>query len=171
MTTALPFPLVLLAAAVPFVALGQKIDVEYDHGSDFLHYRTFAIRQGEINSRNPALNSDLVRRNIEDSIRKHLTSRGLAETAGAADLNVRFSLGSVNRRDVEIYPAGWRWGAHRVVAPYTEGTLVIDLRDAHRRQLVWRGIAVEDKPNPAKIERHLDDMVRKTIGKYPPKKY
>jgi hypothetical protein len=29
---------------------------------------------------------------------------------------------------------------------------------------------VEDKSDPSKISEHLDDMVRKSIEKYPPKK-
>jgi hypothetical protein len=53
--------------------------------------------------------------------------------------------------------------------PYTEGTLVIDLRDPSTRSLVWRGIASEEKSDAAKIEGKLNDMVRKTIEKYPPK--
>jgi hypothetical protein len=53
--------------------------------------------------------------------------------------------------------------------PYTEGTLVIDLRDPTTRSLVWRGIAREEKQDPYKIEQKLDDMVRKAVEKYPPK--
>jgi hypothetical protein len=53
--------------------------------------------------------------------------------------------------------------------PRTEGTLVIDLRDPTTRSLVWRGIAREDKSNAAKIEGKLDDMVKKSFDKYPPK--
>jgi hypothetical protein len=53
--------------------------------------------------------------------------------------------------------------------PYTEGTLVIDLRDTATRSLVWRGIAREDKSDATKIEGKLDDMVRKSFDKYPPK--
>jgi hypothetical protein len=57
-----------------------------------------------------------------------------------------------------------------VVNQYTEGTLIIDLRDTSKRELVWRAVAVEEKGDPAKIADHLDDMVRKSIDKYPPKK-
>jgi hypothetical protein len=35
---------------------------------------------------------------------------------------------------------------------------------------VWRGIATEDEPNAAKLADRLDEMVKKTIAKYPPKK-
>ena len=53
--------------------------------------------------------------------------------------------------------------------PYTEGTLVIDLRDPSTRSLVWRAIAREDKSDAAKIEGKLEDMVKKSFKKYPPK--
>ena len=52
---------------------------------------------------------------------------------------------------------------------YTEGTLVIDLRDPTTKSLVWRGIAVEDKSDPMKLQGRLDAMVKKAIEKYPPK--
>ena len=43
--------------------------------------------------------------------------------------NVRYTLGAVRRAELERYPAGWRGLGTRVVrVPYTEGTLVIDLR-------------------------------------------
>jgi hypothetical protein len=83
---------------------------------------------------------------------------------------VRYHFGSARKAQVERYPAGWRgWGTRVVKVPYTEGTLVIDLRDAGTRSLVWRGIASQDKSNASKIEGKLDDMVRKSLEKYPPK--
>ena len=39
-----------------------------------------------------------------------------------------------------------------------------------RHPMVWRGIASEEKSDPAQIQKKLDDMVRKAIEKYPPKK-
>jgi len=56
-----------------------------------------------------------------------------------------------------------------VRVPYTEGTLVVDLRDPSTRSLVWRGIAREEKDDATKIEAKLEDMVRKALEKYPPK--
>ena len=45
----------------------------------------------------------------------------------------------------------------------------VDLRDGGAKSLVWRGIASQDKGDASKIEGKLDDMVRKSIDKYPPK--
>ena len=162
----------ILVMAVLSAALtwAQKITVEFDQAADFSKYKTFTIRDGQLNSRNPALNSELVKKKIEADITRDLTARGLEVTTGRSDLNVRYHFGSVRKAETERYPAGWRGFGTRVVrVPYTEGTLVIDLRDPSTRSLVWRGIATEEKSDGAKLEGKLDDMVRKAIEKYPPK--
>ena len=165
--------LMLCLLAVP-AALAQKVTVEYDQSIDFSRYKTFAIRenQRELNSKSPALNSELVRRKIDADIERALTARGLTRATGArADLNVRYRLGSARKTEVERYPAGWRGLGTRVVrVPYAEGTLVIDLHDPASRSLVWRAIATEEKSDAAKLEGKLDDMVRKCFDKYPPRK-
>ena len=161
-------PLAVLAA-MPLLA--QKVDVEFDESTDFTHYKTFHIVDGQLNAKAAALNSDLTKRKIESEIRKRLTEKGLMEVESKPDLNVRFTLGSARRNEVETYPAGWRGLAtRRVRVAYTQGTLVINLRDTNRKELVWRAIAVEEKNDPMEISKHLDDMVKKAIEKYPPKK-
>jgi Domain of unknown function (DUF4136) len=153
-------------------ARAQKITMEFDQTADFSKYKTFAIRNGELNSRNPALNSPLVKKQIEADIEKDLTAKGLTLVAGGpADLNVRYTFGAARRTQVEAYPAGWYgMGTRYVRVPYAEGTLVIDFRDPATRSLVWRAIAAEEKSDPTKIQGKLDDMVKKAISKYPPKK-
>ena len=82
---------------------------------------------------------------------------------GPSDLNVRYRFGSARKAEIERYPAGWRGFGTRIVrVPYTEGTLVLDLRDPSTRSLVWRAIAREEKSDATKIEGKLDDMVRKS---------
>lgn len=152
------------------LACAQKITIEFDQGADFTKYKTFAIRDGQLNSKNPALNSELVKKQIEGDIGRQLTARGLQIASGRTDLNVFYRFGSARKAEIERYPAGWRGLGTRVVrVPYTEGTLVIDLRDPATRSLVWRGIASEEKSDASKIQGKLDDMVRKALEKYPPK--
>ena len=161
------FLLTLLAA---LGAYAQKVTIEFDAAADFSKYRTFAIRDGQLNSRNPALNSELVKKQINADIARNLTVRGLAQVSGESDLNVRYRFGSARKMELETYPAGWRGlGTQVVRVPYTEGTLVIDLRDPTTRSLVWRAIASVEKSDATKIEGKLDAMVKKALEKYPPK--
>ena len=153
-------------------ARAQKITMEFDQTIDFSKYKTFAIRDGQLNSGNPALNSPLVKKQIEADIQNDLTAKGLTlVTSGVSDLNVRYTFGAARKTEIEAYPAGWYGlGTRYVRVPYAEGTLVIDLRDPTTRSLVWRAIAAEEKSDATKIQGKLDDMVKKSIDKYPPKK-
>jgi hypothetical protein len=160
-----------LGLLIAVSAFAQKIEVESDQAADFSKFHTFAIRDARLNSRNPSLNSELVRKRLNADIQKFMEAKGLAFVeSGPSELNIRYTLGSVRKTEVETYPAGWRgWGTRVVRVPFTEGTLVIDLRDPSTRSLVWRAIARLDKGDAAKIENKLDDMVRKSLDKYPPK--
>jgi hypothetical protein len=159
------------ALLITLNGLAQKVTVEFDESADFTRYKTFAIRDGQLNSKSPALNNELVKKRIEADIERDLTAKGLTKAEGRSDLNVFFRFGSARRVETEAYPAGWRGLRTRVVkVPYAEGTLVIDLRDPTTRSLVWRGIASVEKNDPTKIEGKLDDMVKKAFEKYPPKK-
>ena len=162
--------LLLFGCSLPVALLAQQVDVEFDQGAPFSDYRTFAIREGRLNSKNPTLNSELTRKHIEAEIRKHLAEKGLHEALDRPDLNIAFVLGTQRKVETEVYPAGWRGFGRRVVrVPYAEGTLVINLRDTKRKELVWRSVAVVDKADAMKLQSKLDDLVKKSIDKYPPK--
>lgn len=161
----------LVSLLIAPAAFAQKVTFEFDQAADFSKYKTFAIREGQLNSKDPALNSELVKKRIESDIEGALTAKGLTKSFGKPDLVVRYHFGSARKNQVERYPAGWRGLRTRVVrVPYAEGTLVIDLRDPATRSLVWRSIASEEKSDAAKIESKLEDMVKKSFEKYPPKK-
>ena len=164
--------LLVLGLLVAQGARAQKVTMEFDQTIDFSNYKTFAIRDGRLNSRNPALNSPLIKKQIEADIQNDLTKKGLTMvTSGASDLNVRYTFGAARKTEVEAYPAGWYGlGTRYVRVPYAEGTLVIDLRDPKTHALVWRTIAAEEKSDAGKIEGKLDDIVKKSVDKYPPKK-
>jgi Domain of unknown function (DUF4136) len=163
--------MIALAFVLAVGAFAQKIDVEADTTSDFTRFHSFAIRDGRLNSSNPSLNNDIVKKRLEADIQKYFQAKGVTFVPnGPADLNLRYTLGAVSKTEIDTYPAGWRgWGTRVVRRPFTEGTLVIDLRDASTKSLVWRSIAREDKSNAIKVEGKLEDMVKKSFDKYPPK--
>lgn len=162
--------IVLVLALLTGQALAQKITVEFDQAADFTKYKTFTFLNGQLRSGNPALNSELVKKQIEADIVKDLAGKGLTKVDGPSDLNVVYQFGSQHDSEVETYPAGWRGMGTRVVhVPSNEGTLVINLRDRSTRSLVWRGIATVEQSDASKIEGKLDEMVQKILAKYPPK--
>lgn len=162
--------LAFVALVIPS-ALAQKVTTQFDQSTDFSKYKTFAIRGGQLTSKDPVLNSEIVRKQIESDIARDLTAKGLTQSTGRADLNVRYHLGSANRKQVERYPAG-RFGqrTRAVRTAESRGTLTIDFHERASQALVWRAIATEEKSEPSDVAKKLDDMVRKAIDKYPPKK-
>src|ERR1700704_6500486 len=92
-------PILLLLATV--AAFAQKVTVEFDQAVDFSKYKTFAIRDGQLNSRNPALNSELVKKRLDADIERALTARGLTMASGRTDLNVRYHFGSARKLEIE----------------------------------------------------------------------
>jgi Domain of unknown function (DUF4136) len=163
-------PLVGLLFLVANV-FAQKVQIESDQTVNFEQFRTFVIREARLNSRNPSLNNELIKKQLNSDIERYGGARGLSLTpSGRADLNLRYTLGSARGVETEAYPAGWRgWGTRVVRVPFAEGTLVIDLRNPQTHSLVWRAIVRTDQSEPYKIASKLDDMVKKAFSKYPPR--
>ena len=161
--------LLLALAAVTLPA--QKVHEEFDASIDFSKYKTYAIRNGRIRSKHPALDNSLVQKKIENALRTQLSAKGLQEVSDQPDLVVTYVLGAIDRREVDLVPAGWRGlRTRRVARRYTQGAMVIDLRDAQKRELIWRATCTDTGNNPSKIEEHIDKDVKKAFEKYPPKK-
>lgn len=162
------FILSLLSASGAFA---QKITTEFDQAADFTTYKTFAIREVKLTSTNPVLNSDLIKKRIEAEIERALKAMGLTLVAGPADLDLWCQFGSDSREDVDVVRGGGRGTGPSVVrTPTTEGTLVIDLRNPATRALIWRGVATEQQREAVRLQGRLENMVKKSIAKYPRKK-
>ncbi len=159
----------LLIFLVALCALAQTINVEFDQAANFEKCYTFAIRDGQLNSRNPALNNELVKKRIEADIEResflariHQSNRSSrSQRALPLRRRTQSGTGNLSRRMARL-------GHTRRPRAYTEGTLVIDLRDPPAR---WSGVEslAKTRSDSSTLEGKLDDMVRKSIEKYPPK--
>jgi hypothetical protein len=169
--------LILIALLLGACATTLQTGADFDRAAAFDGYHSFAwLPRTQPAGRNP-LNVQRVR----DAVRAGLEAKGLRyeEDLARADLAVDFTLSSVERTDVTSYPVefrgGWRWGggyfgSELDVHQYREGTLAIDLFDAHGHRPVWHGWA--QKP----LERRdLDDpgsalgaAVAAVLARYPP---
>lgn len=162
--------ILLICLAAP-LAWAQDVDVEFDEAVDFTKFKTFRIGDGNLKSKAPLLNNDLTRKKIENEIRARLSAKKLTEvTTGRPDLAVRYNLGAAPSTDTNVIRGrrGRIVGATKSVT--AAGTLTIDLLDGTSRDLLWRSVASEEERDPAKLQDKLDEMVKKSFDKYPPKK-
>jgi hypothetical protein len=156
-----------------FMAPGPAPDeksVDFDPSTDFSQIKTFVVGKGVLKSPKPELNSDIVRKKIQDAFRSELTKRGLQEQApgSQADILVAWHFGSADKREVEAWPVGrWGGGTRYTTSHFSEGTLVIDLLRLPARELLWRGIYRDDETNPSKISSNLPKDIQKLFDKYP----
>jgi hypothetical protein len=163
----------VLAVSIGAQAFAQRVHTDQDPAAAFGTYRTFAWKSAAINTPDPALNNPIVQRKIEAEIEKQLMERGMTKaTSGPPDVFISFRLGTGFERQVIDYPIGWRWGGWRREVVFSDkGTLVIDVADAARRQMVWRAVCVDTAANGNKLDDHLPKDVRKAFDQFPVKKH
>jgi hypothetical protein len=128
----------------------QRISTEYDHAVDFSAFKTFAIVSSTLRSPNPALNSELMKKRIDESFSRAFTGRGLTRVTVDAHVNISYTLGSPGRAA-------------------SDGTLIVDVRDASTRSVVWRGVASDDERDAAKLAAKIDRTIAKLVERFPRK--
>ena len=155
---------------------------DYDRSATFRNYHAFMVMQRE--HRNPL--NPLVAARVEDAIRADLNQKGYVETSDpqAADFMIDFAIGFRERTDITSYPqpyAGWGWGGPRSwsgpywgdpvdVHQYREGTLSVDVFDAHGHRPVWHGWAKKELGDDD-IEHSTGPVQRAVaavLAKFPP---
>jgi hypothetical protein len=167
--------LFLFLLALP--ALGQKVHVDYDGATAFSEYRTFQFFETKEDLRDFSLTSH---KKVVRQLRDYAEEGGLTEvdtdpdvyiayyTADRGDL--RLTLGDLGYAYGPDFSLGsyWEGGVgNRTSNSFTfkEGTMIIDVWDAERKQLVWRGMATatvakDPDKNDKKIERALKKMTK-----------
>jgi hypothetical protein len=172
--------LTMLALLLPLTLRADDHTVDFDDDVTFAAFRTFAIKDGKIDSTRPEVNNSLVVNALKNAIRGELTAKGLKETADRPDVVVQYmveateyNVGPFGRAN-PIAPArgsrGGRGDSTFEPVDFIEGTLVIDVSTAQAALLVWRGVYRDDEKNSAKFAQKLPSDTRKLLSQYPPKK-
>ena len=185
-------PAMALARSLPALALlltlsacsTLRVGSDYDRSADFSAYHTFLwMPRAQYGTRNP-----LVAARARDAIQTELLQKGFVYTSNpaAADFIVDFTIGAHERTDIESYPApyagpwygnypnwwgGPYWGNSIDVHQYREGTLAIDVFDAHTDKPVWHGWAKKELTQ-ADLD-HSEEPIRRAaqavLAQFPPR--
>ena len=163
------------------MAHAQKIKVEYDKSVEFSKFKTYAIDPQQDSAK------PMLRLAIQAAVQDDLGKRGLTKVAENSDLYVQM-YGATDydytpHYHDPIYGGGIppiNYGItlwHNIPGTVTsvvipKGTLVIDILDANKHELVWRGIAKEKLSDQRdKLLDQVNTAVEKMFAKYPvPKK-
>ncbi len=181
----------VLTLAVAVAHAGMKVKVEFDKEYDFTKVRTFAwhpdgagevkmlIREGG----DPEAIRARWEPTIKDAVEQELKKQGLVPaTGGTPDvyLNYYFLSGPNSEAQTrgQFIGAIPPWGVPDFEMTTTslkifeQGTLILDIIDAPKRQINWRGIVqaeVDRQATPAKREQRIREAMREMLKKFPPK--
>jgi hypothetical protein len=174
-------------------ALAQQISTDYDHKADFQGFHTFSIYRLQ------ASNS-LVEQRLRDVLVHDMTARGLEMVPQGGDLAVTAIGSRKNQQEYNSFyeglgGGGFGWGgrgfggfggrfgggfgrggfggdgiANTQVIDIPVGTLVVDVYDGSKHQLLFRGIASDtlsrkEEKNTQKLHKSVDKIIEKFPSK------
>ncbi len=172
----------LVALLVPASAVAQKVSYDYDKTATFAAYKTYSLKDGT-NVGQPLIDARIVA-----ALEAELAAKGLTKVEAEPDLFVVYHVAFDKQKDISTYSSGsgggygaygWGWGGGwgggtttTQVRDILVGTLVLDIADAKKNQLAWRGMAVKEvdtQAKPEKRDKSINNAVKKILKNYPPK--
>jgi hypothetical protein len=151
----------------------QQVKTDYDRNTNFGQYRTYSWEKVQTKGQ-------LWAPRIQEAVNATLTAKGLTPVASGGDIAIVAIETTQNQQALNTFydgfGGGWRWrglggfgDATTTTENYKVGTLVIDLFDAHTKNLIWRGSSsdtLSDKSD--KNIKNLDKSVQKMFDHFPP---
>ena len=155
------------------VARAQDVSYNYDTTINFSKYKTYIWVEFDSASKVDQLTD----KNIKQVIDSTLATKGLTKVAAdSADVFVGYQTSTDQEKELDAYGGGGLgWGMGGGMATVTTstinvGTLVIDMYDPVKKQLIWRSSATEAlnaDSDPTKRMKTLQKAVVKMLKKYP----
>jgi uncharacterized protein DUF4136 len=178
------FVLLATLALAPAV-YAAKPNIQWNKDYDFSHIKTYAWQDPTAPSL--AQSNPFMHKFIQDEIEKRLTTAGLMKAAAGAspDMFVTYHGSVMNNVQLQSDSFGYGFGGYGMggwgmygygaagpvstttrVVEYLEGTLIVDIIDPVKKELVWRGsstpILISDSNDKTQknISKALDAMVK-----------
>ena len=185
--------LLLLILLVGVTACAPRVTVDKAN-VDFSKYRTYAWMDSDVKgSKNPVYYNQLATQQVEETVAKELTKKGLKEATRRPDLLLGYHFfveektrtvnAGTNYGPYGAYGPymGWgRWGyagwgpgwygyggPQYVQEKYESGTVVVDMVDARTKRLIWRGAVQNAVGDPTRISQNLAKQVERIVEQFP----
>jgi hypothetical protein len=175
--TLLPFFLFIIACAC-----AQDIHYNYDRSANFSSFKTY--QWVDLPERVP---DQLIDRDIKRAVDEQLAQKGLTRVEKDADLYVGYQAVVSLEKGINLsafgtgggpWGGGWSglggWDGGTVTGQTSTipvGTLLVNLFDPAKKQLVWRGDGskvIDLKKDPDKNYKNLQKAMAKLFKNYPP---
>ena len=174
--------LALAMVLTPALAMAQKTSYDFDKTANFAGFKTYALKDGT------KVGQPLIDDRIVNAIDAELAAKGLTKS-DKPDVFVVYHVAFDKQKDISTFSSGygggygaygWGYGggwagggsSTTTVRDILVGTLVIDIADATKGQMAWRGMGVKEVDtgaNPEKRDKSINNAVKKILKNYPPK--
>ena len=171
----------ILALAVIITGCSTlKVFTNLADGADMSTYKSFNFTPADKTEVASTYFSEINQNRVKEAIAKELATMGYT-IAEKPDLMISIFLKVQDKQEIMTsYPyagrgdfigiyGGYRYEPNAITAvSYTEGTLIIDLVDTSKNQLVWQGVAVDTiSRNNKNAEQKINDAIEKVFLKFP----
>jgi hypothetical protein len=159
-----------LVFATPLCHARTRVD--FDHATRFSGYKTYRWVDS-VSPPEAAFPNQLMQERIVGFIDEALGARGLKRVNSGGDLLIDYRVDVSEQPVVTTFGDGWGWDggvSTTTVQYFYEGTLIVDLIDANRNQLVFQGASSHQiSSRPERNTRRLARAVNEVFEKYPPR--
>ncbi len=163
-------------------AIAQDVSYNFDNTADFSKYRTY---RWEKHPQSLDIN-EITLKQLSDAFDAELARKGLVKTGYAkADLVIVYQLAVKQEKEINSYSTGWGYGpgwggyyggggsssTNTTISTISIGSVNLDIYDAVKQRLIWRGIAsktLDPKAKPEKQEKNIAKAAAKLLKNYPP---
>jgi len=181
----MPKRIPILAIAVllaPALAFAQKVSYDFNKSAQFSTYHTYAMKEGT------PVGQQLIDQRITEAIETQMAAKGFKKVDADPDVVVIYHVAFDKQKDISTFssgygggygPYGYGWGggwgggtSTTQVRDILIGTLVIDMADAKKKEVAWRGMGVKEvdtQAKPEKRDKSINKAVEKIFKNYPPK--
>jgi hypothetical protein len=180
------FYLVLTVLVLATAAYAQDVTYNFDNTADFSKYKTYRWEKHP----QSADIDQITLSKLSAAFDAQLTMKGLTKTTfPKSDLVIVYQLAVKQEKEINSYSTGWGygpgWGGYysggfggsssttTSVSTISIGSVDLDIYDAVKKQLIWRGIAsktLDLKAKPDKQDRNITKAAEKLMKNYPPPK-
>jgi hypothetical protein len=154
---------------------GMSVNSDYDQSYDFSSLHNYAW--ADISGDKQAADQITLRR-VMDATDQVLEGKGFTKTdPSQASFLVAIQTGKQQQTQYNTYGMGGWWAAGGMTTTteqtYDTGTLILDIVDANKKQLIWRGSAsgvVNPDDSTQKKTENVNEAVTKILANFPPQK-
>jgi Domain of unknown function (DUF4136) len=172
------FASVGIAVLFATASFGEQVKTDYDRSADFSQYKTYSWEKVQTQDQ-------LWVGRIKDAVNAALAAKGWTQVPSGGQVAIIAMETTKNQQTLNTFydgfGGGWGWrrfggggmggfgDATTTTENYKVGTLVVDLFDAHSKNLIWRGSASDTLSDKSeKNIKNSDKGVEKMFEHFPP---